>query len=367
MSLEVELRHRLGAFVLDASFTAPNGVTALFGRSGSGKTTIVNAVAGLLRPQAGRITLAGRTLLDTARGLEVPVHRRHIGYVFQEGRLFPHLTVAQNLAFGGWFAPGSVPRTERWHVIELLGIAHLLERRPGRLSGGEKQRVAIGRALLAQPQVLLLDEPLAALDEARKAEILPYLERLRDETRIPVVYVSHAVPEVARLATTVVALADGRVQRVGPVGDVLADPDGFAPFGRDDSGGLLTARVVGTDASDGLTELAVAAGRLLVPDLDAAIGTTVRVYVHARDVVLAAEPPRGLSALNVLAARVSAIGGDGAVVDVVLAVGDERLVARITRRSLKALDLAPGRSCFAILKAVAVSRQDVGTWARREA
>ncbi len=209
------LRHA-SRFRLDVAFTAPAGVTALFGRSGAGKTTVVNAVAGLLRPAEGRVTVDGETLLDTARGVSVPRHRRRVGYVFQEGRLFPHLSVRQNLAFGGWFAPRGAPRPDFDHVVDLLGIEPLLARRPGLLSGGEKQRVAIGRALLAAPAPALMDEPLAALDAARKDEILPYLERLRDETRTPILYVSHALPEVARLATTIVALDAGRVARAAP-------------------------------------------------------------------------------------------------------------------------------------------------------
>ncbi len=361
MSLDVALHHRLGAFVLDVAFSAPSGVTALFGRSGSGKTTVVNAVAGLLRPEAGSVVLDGRTLVDTERRIRVPRHRRRIGYVFQEGRLFPHLTVRQNLRFGGWFAPRPASRTEEARVVELLGIGHLLERRPGRLSGGEKQRVAIGRALLAGPEALLMDEPLAALDEARKAEILPYLERLRDEVRVPIVYVSHAVGEVARLATTVVALAEGRVERVGPAAELLADPTAFPLLGRHEAGGMLTARVLGHDTADGLTELAVDGGRLWVPQVDAAPGSRLRVHVHARDVILATALPTGLSALNALPATVTAIGSaEGSIVDVGLAVGDGRLAARITRRSLRTLALAPGTPCYAILKSVAVGRRDVG-------
>lgn len=364
MSLSVHVRHTLGDFALDAEFAAPEGVTALFGRSGAGKTTVVNAVAGLFRPSEGRIVLGERTLLDTVRRIDVPRHHRRIGYVFQEGRLFPHLTVRQNLSFGGWFGP-PVAAAERARVIELLGIGHLLDRRPGLLSGGEKQRVAIGRAVLASPKALLMDEPLAALDAARKAEILPYLERLRDEVRVPILYVSHALGEVARLATTVVVMAGGRVERVGPASQVLADPDAFPTLGHDAAGGILTARVLRTDAGDGLAELAVSGGRLLVPDLTAPVGALVRVHVHARDVLLANTPPTGLSALNVLPATVVAITGGGAVVEVGLAVGSDRLLARITRRSQQGLGLAPGRPCFAILKSVAVGRDDLGVWTER--
>ena len=207
--LSVEVKHARDGFNLDVAFEAPPGITVLFGRSGSGKTTVVNAVAGLLRPDAGRVALKHRVLCDTKNGVCLPPNRRRIGYVFQEGRLFPHLTVRQNLLFGRWFAPRNAPRAELERIVDMLGIGPLLDRRPGGLSGGEKQRVAIGRALLSAPDMILADEPLAALDEARKAEILPYFERLRDETGVPVLYVSHSAAEVARLATTVVVLQDG--------------------------------------------------------------------------------------------------------------------------------------------------------------
>ena len=220
--LLVDVEHEQGAFRLTAGFAAPAGVTALFGRSGSGKTTLVRIIGGLVRPRRGRVVVAGETLVDTARGIAVPPHRRRIGYVFQEGRLFPHLTVRQNLLFGRWFAPRREPGTEPGAIVDLLGIGHILNRRPGALSGGEAQRVAIGRALLAKPRLLLMDEPLAALDDARKAEILPFIARLRDEARVPIVYVSHARAEVARLADTVVLIEDGRVTAAGPAAGILA-------------------------------------------------------------------------------------------------------------------------------------------------
>ena len=192
MTLSVRVSHRLPGMEIDVAFDAPPGVTVLFGRSGSGKTTIVNAVAGLLRPDAGRVAVDDWVLFDTEKGHWLPPHRRRLGYIFQEGRLFPHLTVSQNLSYGSWFAPRGARRESRDKVIEMLGIGHLLDRRPALLSGGEKQRVAIGRALLASPRLILADEPLAALDDARKAEILPYFERLRDEVSVPILYVTHS-------------------------------------------------------------------------------------------------------------------------------------------------------------------------------
>jgi molybdate transport system ATP-binding protein len=354
----VALRHRFQGFDLDVAFDAPQGVTALFGRSGSGKTTVVNAVAGLLRPDAGRIALAGATLFDSAQRVDVPRRKRRIGYVFQEGRLFPHMTVRRNLLYGRRLAGlGEDAEVER--VVAMLGIGALLDRRPAGLSGGEKQRVAIGRALLSAPRALLMDEPLAALDEARKAEILPYLERLRDETRIPILYVSHSVPEVARLATTVVALDAGRVARAGPAAEILSDPAATPVLGVREVGSVLTATVV-AHAADGLTELAVSAGRLWLPRVTAAPGVRVRVRVSAQEVILARTRPEGLSALNILPATIAAVRigeGPGAVVQ--LRAGADVLLARVTRRSLEALGLAPGMDCWAVMKALSVAPRDV--------
>lgn len=204
MSVSVDIGHHQGSFVLDAAFESTGRLTALFGPSGSGKTSLINAIAGLIRPQRGRIAVDGRVLVDTGDGVFIPKHKRRIGMVFQDARLFPHLSVAANLRYGRWFAPAAERYGDIGAVVELLGIGHLLDRRPAGLSGGEKQRVAIGRALLASPRLLLMDEPLASLDEARKTEILPYIERLRDETKVPIVYVSHSVAEVARDRKSVV-------------------------------------------------------------------------------------------------------------------------------------------------------------------
>jgi molybdate transport system ATP-binding protein len=215
--LSVDVEKQLGEFALDASFEAPGGVTALFGPSGAGKTSIINMVAGLTRPDRGRIALDGETLFDQAARIDVPAWRRRIGCVFQEGRLFPHLSVKHNLDYGRWMSGHAHEAQEFTHVVELLDIGALLARRPGKLSGGERQRVAIGRALLMRPRLLLLDEPLASLDAARKGEILPYLERLRDEARVPMIYVSHNADEVRRLATRVVTIAAGRVTAAGGV------------------------------------------------------------------------------------------------------------------------------------------------------
>lgn len=360
-ALSVRVSRRLGAFTLDLAFDAPPGVTALFGRSGAGKTSAALAIAGLLRPDAGRITLGGRAVYDAEAGLFTPPHRRRIGYVFQEGRLFPHLSVRGNLLFAGRFqGRGAAARARFDPVVELLGLAPLLERRPGALSGGEQQRVAIGRALLSDPDLLVMDEPLASLDQARKAEILPYLEALRDETGVSMLYVSHSLEEVSRLATTIVVMEEGRAIRVGPAEALLADPALFPRLGRQEAGVMLEARVAAEPPRDGLTALEAAGGRLFVARTDLVPGARLRLRVRARDVMIATVAPQGLSALNMLEAEVAAIGEEpGPIVEVGLRCGDQRLLARITRRSLKALGLSPGARCVAIIKAVALGRRDV--------
>lgn len=359
MILSVSLQHRFADFALDASFQAPPGVTALFGRSGSGKSTVVNAVAGLLRPDRGRIAVDDTVLLDTEAGVMLPSHRRRMGYVFQDARLFPHLTVRQNLLYGRWFAPKG-PGADLDRIVELLGLGALLDRRPGALSGGERQRVAIGRAILSKPRLLLMDEPLAALDEPRKAEILPYLERLRDELRLPILYVSHSVAEVARLATTLVLLDGGRVIAAGPAAEVMADPAVVPVMGLREAGGTLVARLAAQE-DDGLTRLETGGGPIFLPRIEAPAGATLRLRILAQDVMLAMRRPEGISALNILAATVEDIRlGEGPGALVRLRVGGDLLLARLTRRSVQALELTEGRAVFAILKAVAVAQRDVG-------
>ncbi len=359
--LEVDIEHRLADFALDIHFRAGRGLTALFGRSGAGKTSVVNAVAGLLRPRRGRIVIDGLALLDTERGICVPTHLRRVGYVFQEGRLFPHLTVRQNLVFGRWFAPARERRAANLDdVVDLLGIASLLDRRPGRLSGGEKQRVAIGRALLASPRLLLMDEPLASLDARRKDEILPYLERLRDEASVPIVYVSHSIAEVTRLATTIVLMSAGQVHAVGPVPEVMGRAELYPLTGRFEAGAVLGVRITAHDPRWNLTQLTGDFGKLTVPHLDAPVGTALRVRIRARDVILALARPTGISALNVLAAEVERLVPieEGAL-EVQLRLGAGRLLARVTRLSGEALGLAVGRQVFAVIKTVAIDRRSL--------
>ncbi|WP_223421757.1 molybdenum ABC transporter ATP-binding protein [Tateyamaria pelophila] len=351
MTLSVALQHNQGAFCLDVAFDAGPGVTALFGRSGAGKTTIVNAVAGLLRPDTAHITLDGVTFNDTATFL--PAHKRRVGYVFQDARLFPHLTVAQNLDYALRF--GARPRG-RDRIIEMLGIGDLLARRPATLSGGEKQRVALGRALLADPRLLLMDEPLAALDGPRKAEILPYLDRLKTESAVPILYVSHAVEEVARLADHMVLLTDGKVVRHGPLMDVMADPAAVPLLGVREAGAVLRATVE-AHGDDGLSTLRVAAGPLQLMGVEAPVGAEIRLRVLAQDVLLSLEHPTGLSAQNILPVTILAIkSGDGPGAAIALDAAGDTLLARVTSRAVASMDLAPGKSVFAVIKATSIAQ-----------
>jgi len=361
MILDVDIRHRQGAFTLEARFESSGRLTALFGPSGSGKTTIVNAIGGLLRPDHGRIAVQGRVLVSTAQDVHVPKHRRRVGYVFQEGRLFPHLDVRRNLMFGRWFTPRAERRANFEHVVDLLGIAHLLDRRPATLSGGEKQRVAIGRALLADPQLLLMDEPLASLDEARKAEIYPYIERLRDEGAVPIVLVSHSVAEIARLATSIVVLQEGRVVASGPAPDILRHTSVFTQAGLAEAGALIEAQVLRHEDRFGLTVLQARAGTLTIPRLGHPVGSRLRVRLRARDIILSVRPPEGLSALNVLPGLIASLDeAEEASVDVQLECGGDLIVARVTRKSVEELGLRPGLPVHAIIKSVAFDSEALG-------
>ncbi len=378
--LTVVLRHRFdrsgrsgrsggaGGFALDVDFDAPPGVTALFGRSGAGKSSVLAAIAGLLRPDHARIVAGGRVLVDTDARTSVALHRRRVGCVFQDARLFAHMTVRQNLRYG--MARG---RSEA-RIADFLGLTPLLGRRPGALSGGETSRVAIGRALLSDPDILLMDEPLAALDGSRKAEILPYLARLRDETRIPILYVSHALDEVGQLANRLVVIEAGRIAAQGPAADLLADPAMVPHLGPRGVGAVLTGRIV-AHHDDGLSEVAVPGGTLFVPRRAQDIGDRLRLRIAAGDVILSRQPPQGLSALNVLVGRITAIGADpdkgapaapDAGVSVRIALGgctgprDAALLAQVTQRSATALHLAVGQQVHMILKTIAVAPGDIG-------
>jgi molybdate transport system ATP-binding protein len=330
------------------------GITALFGPSGSGKTTCLRVLAGLERA-SGAVHVGDDCWQDDDRGVFVPTHERAVGYVFQDPSLFRHLSVRGNLAYGRKRG-GARALANVQSVVELLGIGHLLDRSSSHLSGGEGQRVAIARSLLAGPRLLLMDEPLASQDLARKAELLPYLERLRDGLSIPIIYVSHALEEVARLADHFVLLESGRAVASGPTADMLARLD--LPIARfDESGVVIGAEVAEYDETDQLTRVVFGDVSLWIGRVDRPNGAHVRVRVLARDVSLAREPPGRTSILNVLAARIVDLQDDGPDrVNIRLAVGtlETPLLARITRRSRDVLELAPGLVVHALVKSVAL-------------
>jgi molybdate transport system ATP-binding protein len=351
MSVEISVRTRLGDFALDADFAIVKpGITALFGPSGAGKSTIVNVVAGLLRPQSGRVAVNGRTLLDTGARIFVPIRERRVGYVFQDLRLFPHMSVQRNLLFGWRRAPSRASDVEISRIVDMLALGPLLKRLPKNLSGGEKQRVALGRALLSAPEILLLDEPMAGLDAARRAEILPYLECIKAEQRLPMLYVSHAIDEVARLADELVVVRSGRVVRQGSVFDLMPEID--------PSAGSVVPVTLLRHREDGLSELGFAGGTLAVQKIAAPAGAALRVRIAAADIMLARSEPIAVSANNVLAASIAGLKETGGgLVDVQIRCGATNLVSRITRSSTARLELATGLKIFAVIKAVTVDAQ----------
>lgn len=357
-AIEVRLRVDRGTFALDVDLALPGrGVSALFGPSGSGKTTILRALAGLERGAAGRVAIGEDVWHDSAAGLFVPAHARAIGYVFQEANLFPHLSVRHNLLYGQRRA-GTRARArpvDFTHTVELLGIGGLMERSPEHLSGGERQRVAIARALLASPRLLLLDEPLASLDLERKREVLPYLERLHETLDIPVVFVSHDLEEVVRLADHLVLIRQGRCLSSGGLAETLARID-LPEVLSQDVGVVLDGRIVAVDAAYGLVSVETGAVHLQVVHAPAPLGQRMRLQVHSRDVSLALERPAGTSVLNLFPARVvSETAAEGAAhVHLLLDASGTALVARITRLSRDRLKLSPGTTVWAQIKAVAV-------------
>lgn len=358
MSLDIAIRHDLGDFQVNASFGVDEpGITALFGPSGAGKSTIIAAMAGLVTPDSGHVRIDGETLFDSTSGTNVAAERRQIGYVFQESRLFPHMDVRRNLNFGARRASGRSAALGFDPLVDLLGIGHLLQRKPVNLSGGERQRVALGRAVLAAPRLLLLDEPLAALDQSRRQEIMRMLEQLRDVARIPMVYVSHALDEVTRLADHMVVLDQGTVAASDTVYAVTSRIDLFPLTGRFEAGSVLPGRIVEHDVKHHLSAVEISGGRLWVPRIDRTEGAQVRIRVRARDVMLATAPPADISANNIVAGSISAIRrDDGAYLDVRIACGTDHLIARITHRSLARLGLSEGQPVHAVIKSVTVER-----------
>ncbi len=357
MNGEIRARLRVDRkdFTLAVDLSLPGrGISALFGHSGSGKTTCLRAIAGLERATDAYVAIGDEVWQDESRDLFVPPHRRALGVVFQEASLFPHLSVRGNMEFGQKRTSTATNRFSLPEIAELLGIAALLDRSPGELSGGERQRVAIARALLAAPQILLMDEPLAALDLKRKLEILPYLERLHRELALPIVYVSHAPDEVARLADHLVLLDQGRAVACGPLNEVLARIDLPATFA-DDAGIVIEARVAEHEADD-LTRLEFPGGHIHVSRRHEPVGTMLRCRIHARDVSLALEPPMHTSILNCVDATVVDLAPTDTPGHVLvrLDVAGNPLLARITRRSADKLAICPGLALRAQIKAVAL-------------
>ncbi len=356
--MDVLLHKKLASFELSVDFECKPGITALFGRSGCGKTSLIEQIAGLMTPDSGRILVDDKVLYDSALAINVPARKRRIGYVFQDARLFPHLSVLNNLRYGEWLTPRKQRYATLDSVLELLALGPLLQRRPATLSGGERQRVAIGRALLCSPRLLLMDEPLSALDGARKRDILPYLERLRDEMHIPIVYVSHALEEVARLANTVVLLHDGQQQAVGPPETVLTRLDLRAHTGRYEASAIIPAVLQSHRPEFGVSILQTSAGSLISPQLDRAVGSKVRLRLRARDLSIAKNPIADSSLRNQLRGVITDIAvEEGAFAEVLLKLPDEtQLLVRVARINLEFLQLEIGDTAFAMIKTAALDR-----------
>jgi molybdate transport system ATP-binding protein len=351
--LQANIQTRLGTFELDVAFSAARGVTALFGPSGAGKSSILAAVAGAVTPDQGRIVLEDQVLFDSATRTNRPMEGRGLGWVFQDARLFPHLDVAQNLAYAARRTRGRPVVAEHDAVVEVLGLSHLLSRRVTGLSGGERQRVALARALLAQPRLLLMDEPLAALDGARRAELLPFLARLTAAFDIPVLYVTHSLWEVVHLADQVLVMDGGGITDRGPLDQVALSAPQL--LGRRDAAVRLEGVLGGHERQ--ISWIDTPGGRLLLPRLEAAVGTSLRLSIMARDVMLAVGArPAGLSARNILEARVEELAsrGNGTVIARLRLPGGAALLSSITEDAVSALGLCPGLSVFAIVKSVAV-------------
>lgn len=353
---------------VEARFSSAARVLALFGRSGSGKSTVVNMIAGLVAPERGRVVINGETLFDSERGINVSVEQRGVGYVFQEGLLFPHLSVRQNLQFGAARRGGASTGVPFDQVVSLLGIEPLLGRSAPTLSGGEKQRVAIGRALLSRPRLLLMDEPLAALDTGRRSEILRLIERVRDECNVRIVYVSHSIGEVSRLADDVVLMNEGAVIACGGTEEIFNRSDLRPYTGRFEGGALIEAHAVRHDARYFLTTFAFDGGELIAPGVETAIGARVRIRIRARDVTLATTRPQGISVRNVIEGRVAAVEDrGGAIVEVRVRLGasdsnqaGRELLSRISRQALDEMQLVAGQPVFVLIKAIAFDKRSMG-------
>ena len=355
MTLEVDLRAEV-PIPLDVAFTvAPGELMALVGHSGSGKTTILRSIAGLWQPEQGRVAVAGEVWLDSAAGVALPAHRRHVGVVFQAYALFPHLTAASNVMA----AMDRADRAEALRLLDLVNLHGLSDRKPAQLSGGQQQRVALARALARKPAALLLDEPFSAVDRATRERLHAEILALRAHLAMPVVLVTHDMNEAQLLADRMVVIEKGRVVRAGTTAAVMADPDALRVPGIREVAAMLPVTVAGAE-EDGLTRLTAATGPLYLPGIDSPPGTRLRVRIMAHEVILSLARPVGLSAQNILPCTVTAIRpGDGPGVMVHLAVGADEIVARITRRAASQLALQPGDTAHAILKSMSVARDHI--------
>lgn len=360
--IALDFKARRGTFTLQVAATLPaSGVTGVFGRSGAGKSTLIDAIAGIAPSVSGRIQMGDEIFLDSERKRCTPVHQRRIGYVFQDAKLFPHLRVESNLRYG-LRRRRELDATSDWDgVVDVLALGPLLRRWPHSLSGGERQRVAIARALLARPRLLLMDEPLASLDAPRKAEVLHYIERLRDAWPVPMFYVTHSMDELVRLADHLLLVSDGKVVASGPLLELVADPRLQPMLGRFEAGSVLECVVSAHDAGLQLSTLSFNGGELRVPLLDAPPGTRLRARLRARDVALALEDPAGLSITNRVRGIVREVTPrEGPYVDITVDAVGTIIHALVTRESCQRLSLVPGREVIALIKAVALDSRTVG-------
>ena len=356
MTVSVKLCKTLGPLTINASFESPGGVTALFGKSGAGKTSIVQMLAGLMDPDKGKIDIDGAPVYDSDIGLNIAPEKRRVGYVFQDARLFPHMNVHRNLGYGARRNRGRIGSGPGFDdVVDVLAIRSLLDYPPHNLSGGEKQRVALGRALLSAPRLLLMDEPLVALDIERKWEVLPFINRIQREFEIPIVYVSHSIEEILQIADSLVLVANGEISAEGPVAKILNRPELMRAAGDGNAGSVISVIVTDLDPAYGIAALGFPGGLFRVTAPDLTVGESLRIRVRARDVSLAIEPPRNISVLNVFEGTIETVSAvQGSQVNVLVDIGGTLISSQITTKSLDDLALRAGMKVFAMVKAVAI-------------
>ena len=360
--LSVNITKAFGSFRLETQFEVEEGsITAIFGKSGAGKTSTINAIAGLTRPDVGVIQIGNTTLFDQNLRINLPIYKRQIGYVFQDDRLFPHMTVRNNLIYGTPKNRDVANSLNLTDITGLLELTPLLERRPKTLLGGEKQRVAIGRALLSNPKLLLMDEPLASIDVQHRFEILPFIQRVREKTGITIIYVTHALEEVIFIADQIILLSEGQVTAQGTVEEIMSRLDLHPMTSRFDAGAVISATYSGYDREFDLGELSFDGGTLRIAGLNAEIGILLRAHIRARDVSLMLDKPKDTSVLNVFKGELIEIRHEeGPQLDLLINIGTP-LIARITRKSLNDLNLDIGSKVYAMIKAVAIDRRTLGT------